>query len=166
MARRSRRSGLRPGWGASSRTSSSRAGAGGVRSSYSCRASLAGPRRTPGATTLITRTALPSAMVSTSPGLMAAAGFVQCPPLMRTRPAETASAASVRLLKKRACQRYLSTRDKAHFWNLSCASAANGESGSTTKGFSFRLGRSCCGCRDCPGCCEPGLSDAGLPRRS
>jgi len=106
------------------------AGDGGLKSSYSSRASGAGPRRAGRATIRTTRTLRPWTKVRTSPMQTAVAGFETFAPLTRTRAADTVFAARPR-----------GTCDRRIDWTSGCGG----------RGFSGRALPPCA--RSAPGMC-------------
>src|SRR5882724_4654288 len=83
--------------------------------SYNARASGAGPRRIPKATTRTARASRPRGIVSTSPHLMPSPDFTTRAPFNRTTPDSAAFCASTRERKNRACQSHLSMRMRSSF---------------------------------------------------
>src|SRR5204863_9068631 len=87
-------------------------GAGGVRSSWTARATGAGPRVSASACTFRIRLSPPCVRRSRSPTRTSLAGFA-APSLTSTLPPAHAAAARLRVLKKRAAQSHLSTRSES-----------------------------------------------------
>jgi len=116
------------------------------RSSYSCAAAAALPRRDASPVTLRTRTPPSSATVTTSPHLTSRPGAATRTPLTRTCPTMASDAAALRVRTMRAFHSHRSIRCRsadtrpphqrrslafASSWALRAASLANGEFGST-----------------------------------
>src|SRR5207245_2029962 len=81
-----------------------------ARSSYSCAAAAALPRRNASPVTLRTRTPLSSATVTTSPHLTSRPGAATRTPLTRTYPTLASDAAALRVRTIRACHSHRSIR--------------------------------------------------------